>query len=545
MVSQSNTLVTRGSSSIMSASRTRRPGKSHTGGTNNQSPTQNEFPIFSSTGDVEVMIKAGSKTNRYLLHRLYLSQCSGFFEAATSDDKRLLTGPADGGDGQVTSDLQVARIARDGSDSDTISSPHGAGTGTGAGRARQRWRFELERGGNSSASEASLMLTRRDPTTPFFSHDPNPPPVRNKPTNANAQTGSHPSFFRSVANLSLTSSASSSSSSAVPLVQLSQADRDLLTSYDSLFRIFYNYPPTLDAVDIAQAYVQCKTLLALATSYDCLHIVGPRVDHHLLQFQSRLWRQVAKYPASYLKLGYMAQSKTIFQEALVHVVGAWPAGEKHLRNQLPRDVLELIEEKVEDLEDVVARIESRLFRMNLLTSRGERVTPHHSYLDWLVVSHWRSWLIESTTPPPPPPPPSTSGSRLRASGAGSVQAYTRRGSSSGGSNVSASHPSSTIHSTTSPFNKGRIYRAIGNYSPTSSPTKVPYLSHDDCKKLLRGQPDLYNRESLRRFEKRLDELKCMAREVVRPLMKSELLGDASTCSYLVCTRISDDDFPWD
>ncbi|EHK98638.1 hypothetical protein M7I_5522 [Glarea lozoyensis 74030] len=186
------------------------------------------------------------------------------------------------------------------------------------------------------------MLVQKDNTTAsiFGSNDGRPPipATRSKPPSSN------PSFFRSVANLSL--------SHAPVQSPISPEDQDLLTDYDNLFRIFYNYPPALDAIDIASAYIQCKSLLTLADLYDALSVVGPRIDHHLLQFQSRLWKQIAKYPPSYLKLGYLAQSKTIYQEALIHVVGAWPSGERHIRHQLPDAVLEVIENKVEDLEDM-------------------------------------------------------------------------------------------------------------------------------------------------------------------------------------------------
>lgn len=167
----------------------------------------------------------------------------------------------------------------------------------------------------------------------------------------------------------------------------------------------YNYPPILDGVNVADAYVQCKSLLNLADQYDALAVVGPRVDHHLLQFQSRLWKQIAKYPISYLRLGYLARSKVIFQEALIHVVGQWPSGERSLRAALPDVVLEIIEDKVDELEEAVSRVEGRLFRLNLTTGRGERVTPSTNYLDWLAVSLFRQWLADNTSPQPPPPPP--------------------------------------------------------------------------------------------------------------------------------------------
>ncbi len=81
-----------------------------------------------------------------------------------------------------------------------------------------------------------------------------------------------------------------------PTTQIVETENDTIRDYDNLFRIFYNHPPNLDSVNIANAYVQCKSLLNLADMYDALEVIGPRVDHHLLRFQGRLWKQIAKYP---------------------------------------------------------------------------------------------------------------------------------------------------------------------------------------------------------------------------------------------------------
>jgi hypothetical protein len=288
------------------------------------------------------------------------------------------------------------------------------------------------------------------------------------------------------------------------------AESDTIRDYDNLFRIFYNYAPALDAVDITEAYIQCKSLLALADMYDALEVVGPRIDHHLLQFQGRLWKQVAKYPPSYLKLGYLARSRVIFAEALVHVVGQWPLGSPQLRS-LPDAVLELIEDKVDDLDDLRSEIEGRLFRLTLTTPRGERVTPGNAYHDWSAVALFRHWLAENTTPPPPPVPKSAASTR-----------------------DSALPPPP-------PANGGRVYRVIGGAST--------YLGHEELKRFLKLRPDEYSREALRKLERRMDELKALAREAVRPLTRCMLeldLGrDGGGLGYLTCTRVEEADFPWD
>jgi len=484
----SRSLSLRGPPSVASratTSRHRRHGRSHAGGSS-YTP-QNDFPVFTHTGDVEIIIKAGERENRYLLHKLILTQCSGFFDASTSQEWSKTT--LEGGGGQLS------RIGE--------SSSSDVGTPGSLIESKKRWRYELDTGPDR---DDIPMLVQKDASTSslFGVNDSNrPPPVRNKPPPS--QSG----FFRSVANLSLAPPPAAT--------QLSQAEEDLLRDYENLFRIFYNYAPTLDPINIADAYIQCKSLLNLADMYDALPVVGPRVDHHLLQFQSRLWKQIAKYPPSYLKLGYLARSKVIYSEALIHVVGQWPVGERHLRNALPESVLVVIEDKVEELAETVSRIEGKLFRLNLLTSRGERVSPSTNFQDWLVMSLFRQWLADHTTPPPMPKSPS-------------------RRSHNGGTLASPLPP----HPPSSLSQLGRTYRLLGSSNLSA------YLNHDECKRFLKLSPDGYSRETLRRFERRLDELKTMARETVRPLMRCSLqLEDGDGLGYLTCSRVEERDFVWE
>ncbi|CAG8955842.1 hypothetical protein HYFRA_00011711 [Hymenoscyphus fraxineus] len=550
--SGSNAVARRGPSSVTSSSRHRR-GRRQGGGY-----VSNEFPEFSHTGDVEILVKVGSRTNRYLLHRLILTQCSGFFEASTSQEWSRAEEVGGGGE-----------LARIGEDSEKGSARNNR-------EVKKRWRYELDTGvGNDDIP----MLVQKENTAVslFGANDAKPPPVRNKPPTSN------PSFFRSVANLTMTSS-----HGHAPSAPISHEDQEILTDYDNLFRIFYNYPPALDAVDIATAYRHCKSLLTLADLYDALAVVGPRIDHHLLQFNSRLWKQIAKYPSSYLRLGYLAQSKTIFQESLIHVVGAWPQGERHIRAQLPDSVLEIIEDKVEDLADMVGKVEGKLFRLSLTTSRGERVTPYNSHLDWLVISLFRSWLADATSPPPPPAPTSRSHQPPRSSNGHNHHSRTNTTSSASGTTTqtqlvlsptsSASHHNNhpSAPSTTPPTSHiGRAFRTIGadpstylgheesshhNNHPSAPSTTPPtshigrafrtigadpstYLGHEECKRFLKLTPEVYSRDNMKKFERRMEEIKGLAREVVRPLMRSYLLGTADS-GFLSCVRVGERDFVW-
>ena len=301
-------------------------------------------------------------------------------------------------------------------------------------------------------------------------------------------------------------------------------DSTLLTDYDNLFRIFYNYAPSLDSINIATTYLQCKSLLSLADMYDALEVVGPRIDHHLLQFQSRLWKQIAKYPPSYLKLGYLARSKVIFSEALIHVVGQWPTGSRQLSHSVPEAVLDLIEDKVEELAEKKAKVEAQLFKITLQTSRGDRISPTNGYMDWLALSLWRQYIIEQTMPlpaaPPKPPTTATSSSRHRTAA-----------------------PTTQAQQPQTP--PSQLYRALSNAGQS-------YLGHDECKRFIRLAPlpekETSTREALKRFERKLDEIKVQAREIVRPLVKSYLeldLGGGGGLGYLTCTKIEDSEWPWD
>ena len=288
-------------------------------------------------------------------------------------------------------------------------------------------------------------------------------------------------------------------------------DGDIIRDYDNLFRIFYNYPPYLDAVSIAEAYIQCKSLLTLADMYDALEVVGPRIDHHLLQFQGKLWKQIAKYPPSYLKLGYLARSKVIFGEALVHVVGQWPSGSSQLKHSVPETVLELIDDKVDELAERKLKAEAKLFRISLTTPRGDRVTPNNAYTDWLALSLFRQWLADNTSSSSQPVP-SISGSNR-------------------------SQPSQPM-----PLSSGSLYRRLGVGGST-------YLNHDECKRFIRLKPEDNSREVLKKFERKMDEIKGLAKEIVRPLMRNYLeldVGkDGGSLGYLTCTRVDDEDYPWD
>ena len=68
------------------------------------------------------------------------------------------------------------------------------------------------------------------------------------------------------------------------------------------------------------------------------------------------------------------------------------------------------------------------------------------------------------------------------------------------------------------------------------------------KKFVKLRPDDHQRDTLKRFEKKMDEIKAMAREIVRPLMRNclelDMGRDGGGLGYLTCTRVDEEDFPF-
>ena len=351
-----------------------------------------------------------------------------------------------------------------------------------------------------------------------------------------------------MANLTPGTQSSANLASTIPPID-AVLSKPIIRDYDNLFRIFYNYAPTLDTTNIAAAYSECKALLNLADMYDALPVVGSRVDHHLLRFSSRLFKQIAKYPPSYLKLGYLARSRLIFAEALIHVVGQWPQALPYLKgpgSEVPNPVIELIEDKVDEVEEAKAKVEAKLFRLTLTTSRGERVNPTNDYLGWLAMSLFRQWLAENTTPPPAPilrNGSQTQGSRIPP-GTGPIGVS---GPRPGTSDSRHNPPRTALPPAT--VSTGRVYRLIG------STNSQAYLAHDELKRFLKLHPSdgstLYSRDNLKRFERKVEEVKNIARDVVKPLTRNflelDLRGDGGGggLPYLTCCKVEEEDFPWD
>jgi hypothetical protein len=140
-------------------------GRSHHGGSS-YAP-QNEFPFFAQTGDVEIIISDNGLEKRYLLHRLILAQCSGFFEAGTSEEwsrsqalqeLQKNTSRPEQALAVIGEDAEAGQSGQPGQPGQSMLEITAAQI-TRASPGRRRWRYELD--WDNAAEDEEPMLVQK------------------------------------------------------------------------------------------------------------------------------------------------------------------------------------------------------------------------------------------------------------------------------------------------------------------------------------------------------------------------------------------------
>ena len=472
------------SSSSRREGRQHRATRSHTGSSSYQA--DNKYPEFKVSGNVEVVLSIGGEERRWLLHQHMLKQYSGWFEQRTSvawdePSNQQLTRPISDGRRRESS-----RNGRRESSRGPAPSP-------------QRWRFELDQTPSQNHDIPMLIAVPPRPSHSPYDLGDSPPMVKNKPRISN-------SFFHSVANLAI---GSETRRLPPPKPKLSKADEALIRDYDNLFRVFYNERLLLDKTSISNAFIQCDSLLELADAYDAVRCVRERINPHLMQFGSELFKDIAQHPAAYLRLSYLIRNEDVFKEALIHVVGRWPLDQSYLDGTiLPDSILDMVEAKAAVLRRQVVEMENRLLKLTLINRYGQRVR-HGMGMEGLAVELWRDWFTDSLYVPPPKPPSSRSSRPSVASQQEVRQTETQR--------------------------QHKTLRRIG-LGPDS------YLTPEDIKQELKKTRELYTRENLERLRDKVKVMKLLAQETVQPLMRQD--SRVTGHGYLLCTRVTDADYLW-
>ena len=92
------------------------------------------------------------------------------------------------------------------------------------------------------------------------------------------------------------------------------------------YHILPEYPPAAQEI-VSKSF----KLLVAADILDARPVVRENIERALLNCADPIWPHISKYPAEYLLLGHMIQSRAIFKEALIHCVGKWKLMLPHQR----------------------------------------------------------------------------------------------------------------------------------------------------------------------------------------------------------------------
>lgn len=169
---------------------------------------------------------------------------------------------------------------------------------------------------------------------------------------------------------------------------------EICEAYNNLFLIIHNMVPNIDSLSIANAVSQTELILETAETYWCIPIVRVYLSNHLLSFDRDLYQAIVQDPPRWLYLSIMLECPLIFKEAMVHIVGQHPKWlwQTTQSSSFDRDIQELIETKITELETLKAKANHDLFQSTIKMD-GQNLTLFNiddsTYTSWFVVQTWR------------------------------------------------------------------------------------------------------------------------------------------------------------
>ncbi|KFZ09206.1 hypothetical protein V502_08870 [Pseudogymnoascus sp. VKM F-4520 (FW-2644)] len=293
-----------------------------------------------------------------------------------------------------------------------------------------------------------------------------------------------------------------------PISKSRQIELRKINAFASLLHVAYYKPPMVSQKDISLALIHSENLIKAAKLYHALPAVRAHVSHLLAQHGHSLFQSIALEPVRWLNLSIDLEDKIIFQEAMIHLVGGIPDEfTSESFSGVPDDVVKLVKRKYKEMDDEVSRVNRLLAVLSIYDLEIRvRLTDKSSFDIWILASFWREWF----------------GTNLEA-------AQTR-----------SRHPKeSTIQA-----KLGLLYRTI--YAGGDA-----YLPKQEVLNVLRPlQQD--GADQIKGFlqwdtaEYDLAQIKTCASIIVQNLCfnRSGLNPAEAGFTYLTCTHIGNDEFPW-
>ncbi|KFY35332.1 hypothetical protein V494_06011 [Pseudogymnoascus sp. VKM F-4513 (FW-928)] len=167
----------------------------------------------------------------------------------------------------------------------------------------------------------------------------------------------------------------------------------------SLLRIAYYRNPTISKDNTKLALIQSEHLIAVANFYQVLPAVKPHISHLLAHHSRSLFQGILLEPIRWLNISIHLEDKIIFQEAVIHLVGA-SRGEFTSKAfpGVPRKAIDLVQRKHTEMIDKISKVNELLIspsgrELSIRAGLMEASLMNKATFNvWIIASLWREWL---------------------------------------------------------------------------------------------------------------------------------------------------------
>ena len=98
---------------------------------------------------------------------------------------------------------------------------------------------------------------------------------------------------------------------------------ELRKRWASVFRIFYQMDPKLDNMGAASLTQEAEEIVQVAEDLRATPSAFQRIETELLNFNQMTFHSIVTNPVPWSNIGKRIRSSTIYQEAVIHLVGRW------------------------------------------------------------------------------------------------------------------------------------------------------------------------------------------------------------------------------
>ncbi|PWY90846.1 hypothetical protein BO70DRAFT_284088, partial [Aspergillus heteromorphus CBS 117.55] len=169
--------------------------------------------------------------------------------------------------------------------------------------------------------------------------------------------------------------------------------------WNNLFKIFYRLKPNLrDLYGLPILLDRGLELIGLAEEIDATDDVFHAIDSALVGFDQELYHRISTDPVAWVNLAVRIHSGTIFQEAIIHLVGRWNSLTECGFRALPESVRRVCIEKHAELDLKKTATEKQLLKYHPAPVAPHAViheTNHPEDRDahlWMAVAVYRQWI---------------------------------------------------------------------------------------------------------------------------------------------------------